>query len=51
MIGGNDRKTVLVLGGVFGLLGLALIPTVVHPRMNPQYYSECNLLTITRYCW
>ena len=40
-------KAVVVVGGVLVLIGLAAWPTMVHPRLHPEYYSECELFDST----
>lgn len=40
--GPNFSKGTLVVTGLFTLIGLALVPTVIHPKFNPEYYRKCS---------
>ena len=51
----SNSKAAMIAGGLFVLVSLTIIPAVVHPRLNPGYYSKfipffivflCNLFVL-----
>lgn len=38
------RRTVLFVGGFLSLIGIALIPIYVHPKLYPEIYSKLLLM-------
>jgi len=39
----SNAKAALVVGGMFVMICMTLVPAVLHPRLNPGYYSKTLL--------